>query len=123
VVDCLQRLAEAEGLTAAHLTALGAFRRAELYFFDWETKDYRSIPVEQQTEVASLVGDIAIGPDGGPALHLHAVLGKADGTALAGHVALGEVRPTLEVVVTETPAHLRRRHDPESGLPLIDLGA
>jgi hypothetical protein len=32
------------------------------------------------------------------------------------------VRPTLEVVVTETPAHLRKRVDAETGLALIDLG-
>lgn len=115
----LGALAAAEGLTAAHLTALGAFRSAELLFFDWETRDYLPIPVPEQTEVASMIGDIAIGPDGEPALHVHAVLGRRDGTALAGHLARGEVRPTLEVVITETPDHLRRVHDPDSGLPLI----
>jgi uncharacterized protein len=119
VMESLRFLAEVEGLTAAHLTALGAFRTAELNYFDWQSKDYRSIPVVEQTEVASMVGDIAIAPDGGPALHVHAVLGRADGSALAGHLARGEVRPTLEVVVTEAPDHLRRQHDPDSGLPLI----
>jgi hypothetical protein len=29
------------------------------------------------------------------------------------------VRPTLEVIVTESPAHLRKRLDPGSGLALI----
>ena len=32
------------------------------------------------------------------------------------------VRPTLEVILTESPAHLRREHDPESGLALIRIG-
>jgi uncharacterized protein len=120
-MSCLASLAVRERLTGASLTGLGAFRTAELYFFDWSTKEYRSIPVDEQTEVASMVGDIAIGPEGEPALHIHAVLGKPDGGALAGHLARGEVRPTLEVVVTESPAHLRRRVDPESGLPLIAI--
>jgi len=31
------------------------------------------------------------------------------------------VRPTLELVVTETPAHLRRLRDAETGLNLIAL--
>lgn len=115
----LEALAGAEGLTAAHLTGLGAFRRAELFFFDWEAREYCPIPVEEQTEVASMIGDIAIGPEGKPALHIHAVLGRRNGTALAGHLARGEVRPTLEVVITEAPDHLRRAHDPESGLALI----
>jgi uncharacterized protein len=122
VMGSLEALAEAEGLSAASLTAIGAFERAELYFFEWENKEYLSIPVEEQTEVASLNGDIAEGPDGKPLLHIHAVLGRADGSAIAGHLARAEVRPTLEVVVTETPAHLRRRQDEETGLPLIALG-
>jgi predicted DNA-binding protein with PD1-like motif len=35
----------------------------------------------------------------------------------------GHVRPTLEVVVTETPAHLHRRFDPDAGLALIRMDA
>jgi hypothetical protein len=31
------------------------------------------------------------------------------------------VRPTLELVVTESPAHLHKRKDPTTGLALIDL--
>src|SRR5712671_3445851 len=67
-----------------------------------------------------LPGIIALGPDGNPALHIHCVLGRRDGAALAGHLIEGKVRPTLEVILTESPAHLRKRHDPESGLALID---
>ena len=29
------------------------------------------------------------------------------------------VRPTLEVILTESPTHLRKRLDPDSGLALI----
>jgi Plants and Prokaryotes Conserved (PCC) domain len=71
----------------------------------------------------SLTGDIALGPDGNPALHIHCVLGRRDGGALAGHLIEGKVRPTLEIILTESPAHLRKRHDPEGGLALIDPGA
>jgi predicted DNA-binding protein with PD1-like motif len=31
------------------------------------------------------------------------------------------VRPTLEVMLVESPAHLQRAFDPESGLALIRL--
>ncbi len=37
-----------------------------------------------------------------------------------GHLLEGIVRPTLEVMLTESPAHLRRRHDPRFGIALID---
>lgn len=120
VSSCLQRFAEAEGLSAAQVTAIGAFRRAELAFFDWQAKEYRPIPVDEQVEVLSINGDITLEGQGKRKLHLHAVLGRADGSTRGGHLVRGEVRPTLEVIVTESPTHLCRRPDPESGLALID---
>ena len=67
----------------------------------------------------SLIGDIAEGPDGKPSIHVHLVVGKRDGTAMAGHLAEARVRPTLELAVTESPAHLRKVKDKQSGLALI----
>ncbi len=118
-----ERVAWDLGLEAAALTAVGVFRRATLGYFDWETKDYRELPVEEQVEVVSLAGNIARLEDGLPKVHAHAVLGRRDGSARCGHVLSGEVRPTLEVVLEESPAHLRRRHDPVTGLALVDLRA
>lgn len=119
VMECLQRFAEAERLTAAQITGIGAFSEAGLRYFDWERKEYLPIPVKEQVEVASLIGDVAVSPEGKPALHVHLVLGRRDGTALAGHLAEARVRPTLELIVTESPAHLHKALDPESGLALI----
>jgi predicted DNA-binding protein with PD1-like motif len=118
VMACLQAFAEKEKLAAAQITGIGAFSRAELAYFDWETKEYLSIPVEEQVEVASLLGDVAL-TDGKPSIHAHLVLGRRDGSALAGHLKHGHVRPTLEVIITESPAHLRKCKDAESGLALI----
>lgn len=112
-----------EGLSAASLTALGAFSRATVGWFDRASKSYRKIPVEQQCEVLSAIGDIAIGDDGQPSVHIHVVLGLSDGSTRGGHLLNGVVQPTLEVTLVETPAHLRRRKRPELGLALIDLAA
>ena len=121
VMEGLKRFAASERVSAAQVTAIGAFETAELAFYLWETKEYETIPVAEQTEVLSLLGDIGIDPANKPALHLHAVLGHRDGRAVGGHMVKGIVRPTLEVVIQETPAHLRRVPDAESGLSLIDL--
>ncbi len=51
-------------------------------------------------------------------LHIHIVVGTRDGSAKAGILAKGHVRPTLEVVVTESPAR-RKVKDTETGLALI----
>jgi predicted DNA-binding protein with PD1-like motif len=116
---CLRQFAAEEGLDSASFSAIGAFERARLAYFDWESKEYMPIPVHEQVEVASLNGDIVLGQDGKPVVHVHAVLGRRDGSAMAGHLEEAIVRPTLELVLTETPGELRKQMDQDSGLPLL----
>jgi hypothetical protein len=103
---------------AASLTGIGAFESAVLGYFDWTRKSYRKIPVGEQVEVVSLLGDVAVA-EGAPALHVHAVLSKADGSVVGGHLLEAVVRPTLEVILIQAPGYLRKRRDPETGLALI----
>jgi len=117
-VATLQRFLVENEVDTASLTAIGAFRRATVGYFDWESKRYRRIVVDEQVEVLSLVGDVAMA-EGGPSLHVHAVLGRADGSVVGGHLLEAEVRPTLEIVLTQPPSYLRKRKDPETGLALI----
>ena len=116
----LGHIVREQNIEAASITAIGAFERAVLGYFDWDTKEYKRNPVAEQVEVLSLLGDVAVS-DNGPTLHLHAVLGRRDGSTVGGHLLEGHVRPTLEITLIEPPAHLRKRKDPETGLALIDL--
>lgn len=122
LVADLQYFCESEQLTAARFTAIGAFSSALLGYFNWSEKKYEEIPVNEQVEVLSLVGDVALHEDK-PKLHMHVVLGKRDGSAVGGHVLQAYVRPTLEVLLVESPGYLKRRTDPDTGLPLIDPNA
>ncbi|MDF2119501.1 DNA-binding protein [Roseiarcaceae bacterium H3SJ34-1] len=117
----LSKFAAEEAIGAASLTALGAFEAATVGWFDFASKNYRKIPVSEQCEVLSLIGDVAIGDDGKPSLHAHAVLGLSDGSTRGGHLLKGMVRPTLEVMVVEAPPHLRRKKRADLGIALIDL--
>jgi len=109
-----------KAITAGHFTAIGAVSGAMLGFFDRKTKDYKKIPQDGQAEVLSLIGDVALKEDGSPGVHAHAVLGLSDGSARGGHLIEARVWPTLEVVLSESPKHLRRTFRPEFGLALID---
>ncbi len=120
VMSELGHIVREQKIEAASMTAIGAFERAVLGYFDWSSKEYKRIPVDFQVEVLSLLGDVAVS-EGEPTLHLHAVLGKPDGSTVGGHLLEGHVRPTLEITLIEPPAHLRKRKDPETGLALIDL--
>jgi uncharacterized protein len=116
----LVEFARRNDVTGAAITAVGACREATLAYFDPDLMQYHDIPVTQQAEVLSLLGDIAT-KDGEPALHAHAVLGLRDGSTVGGHLQRAAVWPTLEVIVTESPSHLRKRVDRETGLALITL--
>lgn len=117
-IDVLTHFAATEHLTGSSFTAIGAFRRATLGYFDRERRDYTRHEVAQQCEVLSLIGDVALA-DGLPSVHAHVVLGRDDFTAVGGHLLSAEVWPTLELVLDESPAHLRKVPDPETGLALI----
>jgi predicted DNA-binding protein with PD1-like motif len=117
-IETMRSHARRAGTKAAHFTALGAFRSARLAYFDWETKEYVEIPVDEQVEVTSLVGDVGI-HDGEPVIHAHCVLGRSDGSAITGHLLEGHVRPTLELFFTAYDSSLVREIDEESGLPEI----
>lgn len=118
----LASVAREQRLGASHFSAIGAFERAVVAYFDWPSRQYKHIAIDEQVEVLSLSGDITVS-DGAPSVHAHVVVGKADGSAHGGHLIEGHVRPTLEIVLTELPRHLHRRFDPESRLALIDPDA
>ena len=117
----LSRFAEEQNLSAASLEAVGGLSSVRLAYFDWETKKYEpSVVLDEQVELLSLMGDVAL-KDERPVVHAHAVVGRRDGTAHGGHLLEARVRPTCEVVITESPAHLQKVIDPESGLALIRI--
>jgi predicted DNA-binding protein with PD1-like motif len=118
VMPVLEDWCVEQGVTAAHFTAIGAFERVVVAWFDWQAKEYRHITIDEQVEVLSLAGDVALNDDE-PAIHAHVVVGRHDASTRGGHFVGGRVRPTLELVLQEAPSHLRKRHDPESGLALI----
>ncbi len=115
----LTDFAERYQVADAHFTAIGAASSATLAWLDLPRKLYRRIPVTGQTEVLSLTGDIA-SLDSKPIVHMHAVLGKPDGSTEGGHVFALNVNPTLEVFVTVDATPLAKRPDSESGMKLIE---
>src|SRR5919109_2665212 len=116
----LHAFAQQNALTASHFTAIGAFKHTILGYFDRKKMDYLKIPVKEQVEVLSLMGNITLS-DGTYKVHAHVVLGKADASTIGGHILEAHVWPTLEVIVEESPKHLFRKIDAETGLPLLDL--
>jgi predicted DNA-binding protein with PD1-like motif len=120
VTSGLLEFARRNALAGSHFTAIGGFREVILGYFELEKKQYKQIPVNEQVEVLSLIGDVAV-ENGEPKVHAHVVVGTSEGMARGGHLIKGYVRPTLELVITESPKHLHRKHDEATGLALIRI--
>jgi len=115
----LKDFAKTQGLAGSSFKAIGAFSKAKLGWFNWETKKYETaVDFSEQVELLSMIGDIAL-KDREPQVHAHVVVGRRDGTAHGGHLLEATVRPTCELVLTESPAHLQKELDPKSGIALI----
>lgn len=118
-IQCIHKFADERELDACQFTAIGAFSHAVLGYFDYNKKEYKKIKIEDQMEVLVLAGDISFNKDRRK-VHAHVVLGGHDGNTRGGHLMEGYVRPTLEIILTESPESLYRKYDPDSGLALID---
>ncbi|HEY0385823.1 MAG TPA: PPC domain-containing DNA-binding protein [Pyrinomonadaceae bacterium] len=121
VVSGLLAFAKEQSLAASHSAGIGACERVTLGFFELERKDYKKIPINEQVEVMSLIGNISLEESGEPKVHAHVVVGLQDGTAHGGHLLEAHVRPTLEVFLVESSQPLRRKMNAGVGLALIDL--
>jgi predicted DNA-binding protein with PD1-like motif len=119
VVSTITGLARELSLGSSSMTGIGAFQRVRLGWLDWERHDFRENVIDEQVELLSLVGNIADSEEGKPHLHAHVVVGRADATTRGGHLVEAVVRPTLELVLVESPEHLQRRHDEKTGLILL----
>jgi uncharacterized protein len=104
----------------AHFTGIGATSSATLGWLDLSRKGYHPILINEQSEVLSMIGDIAE-VKGKPSVHTHIVVGDHNGQTKGGHVWKLIVNPTLEVFVTVHPVPLQKKFDSESGMNMIDL--
>lgn len=121
VLSSLKSFANAQKLSGSSFKAIGALSQVELGWFNWEAKKYQTaVKLDEQVELLSLIGDVAL-KDGEPQVHAHLVVGRSDGTAHGGHLLKAVVRPTCEIILTESPDHLQKQIDPESGIALIQI--
>ena len=121
VLSSLKTLAQSERLSSSSFKAIGALSRVELGWFNWETKKYETaVKLEEQVELLSLIGDIAL-KDDEPQVHAHLIVGRRDGTAHGGHLLKATVRADVQIIITESPQHLHKKMDLDSGIALIRL--
>jgi hypothetical protein len=119
VMGGLTAFAQEKHLGASRITGIGGIEDATVGFLDRPGKAHRPMQINQQSEVLSMLGDIALF-HGKPVVHIHMVLGFPDGSAHGGHLLKAHVWPTMEVIVTEYPNAMHKKLDAETGMAFID---
>ncbi|QLG28408.1 DNA-binding protein [Halorarum halophilum] len=112
----IEELADREDVDAGWFTALGAVEDAELWYYDQDEQEYRSVEFEEPLEVASCVGNVAL-LEGDRFAHTHAVLSRRSGQALAGHLNAGTVF-SGEVYLRAFETPMERERDDVTDLDL-----
>jgi len=119
VMSGLTDFARQNKITSASFTAIGAFSHAAVAWFDDNRKEFKLIPINQQVELTSMVGNITL-VNAQSVVHTHVSLASSDGTVKGGHLINAFVFPTLELFMTVYPTALHKERDAATGLMLID---
>ena len=107
-VASLTDFAKKNRIEGGSFSAIGAFQRATIAYWNRETKVYENIEIEEQVEVLALSGSIARASDD-VKIHAHAVLGRRYGSTVGGRNALSGSGRTAVVGVTALISSYSRR--------------
>jgi predicted DNA-binding protein with PD1-like motif len=120
VLSGLTEFAIAENFTAGAFTAIGALQSARFGWFDRERKAFRHILINEQVELVSFIGNVAL-VNATPQIHAHCGVAFCDGQMRGGHLLEAIAWPTLELFFTTWSTPLVKVHDAETDLSLYNL--
>ena len=122
ILKTIEHVAIEHDVKSGQITLIGAVSRAKLGYFDRDSGVYRDFLIERDLEVVSGMGNISRLEDDSVVVHAHLVVSDEEGRCWGGHLMEGcEVSVTIELVIIETNADLRRVKDEMTGLNLMDI--
>jgi len=114
-----------QGIQAASFFAIGAAKEINIAWFDVNKKEYVQKEIQQELEIISLLGNVAVG-NGLPALvegevivHAHGSFSDKDMQVMAGHVNKLIVGAACEIVLEKFEGKIEKAYDDETGLNLM----
>lgn len=99
LISYLTNFARKKGVKVGVINGIGALKSCTLGFYDPKKESYEHIKIDEEVELTNLSGNISI-KEGDPFVHVHAVVGKRDGTTYSGHLFEARVF-VAEVVILE----------------------
>ncbi len=120
ILEQLQKVAEAEGILLAEISALGAVNDFTVGVYNTAEKKYYANHFEGAFEIVSLTGTVST-MNGTYYAHLHMSAGNDKGEVFGGHLNRALISATCEMVIRVIDGQIDRYHDEEIGLNLFKL--
>jgi predicted DNA-binding protein with PD1-like motif len=122
LLESLTSIVQRERITLGRIQAIGATTHAVVAYYDQATKKYCPLEFSGGMEILNLTGNVSI-RDGKPFVHVHVLLGDAQGRVYGGHVMPGTKLFALELSIDELEGdQLSRSQDEQTGLFLWTSG-
>ncbi|MGH7196718.1 MAG: PPC domain-containing DNA-binding protein [Candidatus Saccharimonadales bacterium] len=119
--DVFTQFAKETECEGAWVNGIGGVQEVELGFYNLETKEYQWKKFDGLREMASMQGNFAFGGDGKLMFHLHGAFGDENYQTVSGHVKDFVAGATVELFVHRSYQPLKRKHDDETGLKVLDV--
>ena len=120
VISALKKIAEAENITAASVSGIGAADHTVIGLYNVSTQQYTAREFNEEVELASLLGNLSR-KNGESYVHVHAVIGREGGKTRSGHLSKAIISATCELFITVLDAKIERFLDEKTGLNLMIL--
>ncbi|MBI3036744.1 DNA-binding protein [Candidatus Woesearchaeota archaeon] len=118
LIESITAFCKEKKITAAHFTAIGAVKEAELGFYNLAAKEYRWKKAEAELELDNATGNVALFEDE-PLVHAHATVSDNEMHAFGGHLKEAVVGASCEIFLQPLQGKLERKYDDTTGLKLI----
>jgi len=118
ILEELTNICEKENITLGIINALGAVQKANVGFYNQETKEYQFQEFDEPLEITALIGNVSL-RDGKPIIPAHITLSDEPDNAIGGHMIPGTTvfACEFEIIELDGPAY-KRGLDDVTGLPL-----
>jgi len=100
LLDALTAFCHDNQVKCGVISGIGALENATINFYDQAKKKYEKITLNQEMEMAALVGNVSI-KDNRPFVHAHVTLAGRDGSTKAGHLVIGTKIFSAEIFIQE----------------------
>tara|TARA_Y100001970_G_scaffold215055_1_gene263008 strand:+ start:33 stop:461 length:429 start_codon:yes stop_codon:yes gene_type:complete len=120
IVESITDIFKEEKIYSGMINGIGAINKVQLGFYNLESKKYKKKYFNDDYELTSLMGNIAL-KDGNPFVHIHINMSDENFDVIGGHLFRAVTAASAEVIVLLDNQYIKRELDQKVGLYLWDF--